>query len=152
MRRLRPTIIATVAAVATSLAVGVPAASATSSPDQQRQQAFTAASAEFGVPESVLLGVSYLESRWDANTGTPSVSAGFGPMHLTDVTAAPPGTEHDSGTDPRGDDARPVLHPVAAPGALDSASLHTVDLAAQLINVDAATLRADPVQNIRGGA
>jgi N-acetylmuramoyl-L-alanine amidase-like protein len=152
--RTRGTIIATVAAVTTSLAVGVPAASATPVPaDQQRQQAFTAAAAEFGVPESVLLGVSYLESRWDANAGTPSVSAGFGPMHLTDVTAAPPGTEHDAGTvDPRGDDARPELHPVAAPGVLDAPSLHTVDLAAQLTNVDAATLRSDPVQNIRGGA
>src|SRR2546421_8065443 len=74
-------------------------------------------------------------------------------MHLTDVIAAPPGTEHDAGTvDPRGDEARPELHPVAAPGALDTPSLHTVDLAARLINADAATLRTDPVRNIRGGA
>jgi hypothetical protein len=155
MARLsRLSTVAAVAAVTTSLAVGVPAASAAPTPaDQQRQQAFTAAAAEFGVPESVLLAVSYLESRWDANAGTPSVSAGFGPMHLTDVTAAPPGTEHDSGQgDPRGDEARPTLRPVAAPGALDSPALHTVDLAAQLTNVDAATLRSDPVQNIRGGA
>jgi hypothetical protein len=156
MPRLRRTIMAaatTLAAVTGSLAAGTPTAHAAPAPDQQRQQAFTAAAAEFGVPESVLLGVSYLESRWDANAGTPSVSAGFGPMHLTDVTAAPPGTEHDSGTvDPRGDDARPELHPVAAPGALDSPSLHTVDLAAQLINVDVATLRTDAAQNIRGGA
>lgn len=144
---------ATVAAVTASLAVSTQAANAAPAPDQARQQAFAAAAAEFGVPESVLLGVSYLESRWDANAGTPSVSAGFGPMHLTDVTAAPPSTEHDSGAgDPRGDDARPELHPVAAPGALDAADLHTVDLAAQLANVDAATLRTDPVQNIRGGA
>src|SRR5262249_39972782 len=83
----------------------------------------------------------------------PSVSAGFGPMHLTDVRAAPPGTEHDQGSvDPRGDDARPALQPVAAPGNLDASSLHTVDLAAQLTNVDIGTLRPDPTQNIRGGA
>jgi N-acetylmuramoyl-L-alanine amidase len=154
MHRLRPPLIlATVAALGISVVVGLPAATATSTPDQQRQQAFAAAAAEFGVPESVLLGVSYLESRWDVNAGTPSVSAGFGPMHLTDVTAAPPGTHHDHGTeDPRGDEARPGLHPVAAPGVLDSAGLHTLDLAAQLINVDPATVRTDPVQNIRGGA
>ena len=150
----RGAIVATVAALTTSLAAAMPAAAAAPVPaDQQRQQAFAAAAQEFGVPDSVLLAVSYLESRWDANAGTPSVSAGFGPMHLTDVTAAPPGTEHDQGgTDPRGDEARPALAPVAAPGNLDAASLHTVDLAAQLTAVDTATLRTDPAQNIRGGA
>ena len=50
-----------------------------------RQGDYAAAAAEFGVPESVLLAVSYLESRWDTNAGTPSTSGGFGPMHLTDA-------------------------------------------------------------------
>ncbi len=150
-RPTRTTVFAAVAAVATSLAVGMPADAAPA--DQQRQQAFAAAATEFGVPESVLLGVSYVESRWDFNAGTPSVSAGFGPMHLTDVAAAPPGSHHDDGTeDPRGDEARAELHPVAPPVEENSPALHTVDLAAQLTNTDPAVLRADPTQNIRGGA
>ncbi|MEU4230599.1 N-acetylmuramoyl-L-alanine amidase [Nonomuraea sp. NPDC026600] len=51
----------------------------------RRQEDFAAAAREFGVPESVLLGVSYLESRWDANAGAPSVAGGYGPMHLVDA-------------------------------------------------------------------
>jgi hypothetical protein len=153
-RPTRATGLVAVAAVVTSLAVGTPAATAAPTPaDQQRQQAFAAAASEFGVPASVLLGVSYVESRWDFNAGTPSVSAGFGPMHLTDVAAAPPGTHHDDGTeDARGDEARPALRPAATPVDQSAPSLHTVDLAARLTNTDPATLRTDPTQNIRGGA
>ncbi len=54
----------------------------------QLQSAFATAAADTHVPENVLLAVSYLESRWDANHGRPSVGAGYGPMHLTDVTPA----------------------------------------------------------------
>lgn len=98
-----------------------------------RQEAFARAAAAHAVPESVLLGVSYLESRWDANAGQPSTGAGYGPMHLTDAPR---------GDDLRGDPARP----------LDSAALRTVDLASRLTGIDAATLRTDPVRNIDGGA
>ena len=141
------------AAVTLSLAVAAPGAAADPGPaDAQRQQAFTSAAAEFGVPESVLLAVSFVESRWDFNAGTPSVSAGFGPMHLTDVAAAPPGTEHDQGLDPRGDEARPELHPQASPVDVNSPALRTLERAADLAHVDSAALRADPAKNIRGGA
>ncbi|MEU0512952.1 N-acetylmuramoyl-L-alanine amidase [Amycolatopsis sp. NPDC006125] len=120
------------------------AAAATTS---ARQRAFAAAAAEFGVPEPVLLGVSYLKSRWDSHGGAPSTGAGFGPMHLTDLRAiAAGGSHHDKGEDPRGDSARGELRPHT------SDALQTVDLAAGLTGVDAATLRTDPVQNIRGGA
>ncbi|HEU5108945.1 MAG TPA: N-acetylmuramoyl-L-alanine amidase, partial [Micromonosporaceae bacterium] len=153
-RPRRPaTAVLAVAILTTSLAAAVPATADPVAADAQRQQAFAAAAAEFGVPETVLLGVSFLQSRWDANAGTPSVSAGFGPMHLTDVTAAPPGTHHDDGAeDARGDEARPALRPQATPADLAAPALHTVDRAAELTGVDAGTLRADPTQNIRGGA
>jgi hypothetical protein len=151
--RRSTTALLTATAVAFSLAVAAPGAAADPGPaDAQRQHAFAAAAAEFGVPESVLLAVSFVESRWDFNAGTPSVSAGFGPMHLTDVAAAPPGTEHDHGADPRGDEARPELHPRPSPVDVDSPALRTLERAAELSRVDSAVLRADPTQNIRGGA
>ncbi|HEV2781438.1 MAG TPA: N-acetylmuramoyl-L-alanine amidase [Actinophytocola sp.] len=149
-RRLTSTL--TAAALITG-ALAAPAAADPVPADAQRQQAFAAAAAEFGVPESVLLALSYVESRWDYNAGTPSSTAGFGPMHLTDVAAAPPGGHHDDGTeDPRGDTARPELHPQAPPIDTSAPALRTAELAARLTNVDIATLRADPAQNIRGGA
>jgi N-acetyl-anhydromuramyl-L-alanine amidase AmpD len=123
----------------------------------QRQQAFDAAAAEYGVPVSVLLGVSYLQSRWDANAGMPSTTGGYGPMHLTD--AAPfldGGTHHNDGAeDPRGDETRPLRLETeglaGAPTELPE-SLHTVPTAAQVSGIDAHVLKSDPVQNIRGGA
>jgi len=49
------------------------------------QRAFAAASEQYHVPQSVLLAVSYLQSRWDTHAGAPSVTGGYGPMHLTDA-------------------------------------------------------------------
>ncbi|MEV4149083.1 N-acetylmuramoyl-L-alanine amidase [Amycolatopsis sp. NPDC049691] len=148
--RSLPRSAALIAAVTLTTALATPAQADTTS---QRQHDFTAAAKEFGVPENVLLGVSYLESRWDFNAGTPSTSAGYGPMHLTDVREAGVATtHHDEGTeDPRGDDARPALHPQAGP-ATPPQGLQTVDEAAQLTGQKAETLRTDPTQNIRGGA
>ncbi|MFC7650195.1 hypothetical protein ACFQX6_65060 [Streptosporangium lutulentum] len=75
-----------------------------------RQAAFAQAARTYGVPESVLLAVSYMESRWDGNDGLPSVSAGYGPMHLVDAGLEPGHHHHyGGGEDPRGDETRP--HP-----------------------------------------
>src|SRR5215213_1532993 len=103
------------------------------------QAAFTAAAREFGVPERVLLAVSYNLSRWDTHAGAPSVAGGYGPMHLIHVDRIP-------NFNARGDDAPPR---VAMPNA---AALHTLDDAAALLGLDADLLRRDPAQNIRGGA
>ncbi|MYS08414.1 N-acetylmuramoyl-L-alanine amidase, partial [Streptomyces sp. SID6041] len=67
---------------------------------------------------SVLLAVSYLQSRWDAHGGAPSVTGGYGPMHLTDavtaLTEAPP--HHSEGTeDARGDSSRAARTGAGAP-------------------------------------
>ncbi|MFI6707941.1 N-acetylmuramoyl-L-alanine amidase [Nonomuraea sp. NPDC050478] len=91
-----------------------------------RQDDFASAAREYGVPVSVLLGVSYLQSRWDAHAGEPSTAGGYGPMHLLDPAlitgagprsggrphgplprAAAPGHQHG---DARGDAARPRPH------------------------------------------
>jgi hypothetical protein len=138
--------------IAACLVGGMTTASAEDKP-ADRQQDYAAAAAEFGVPESVLLGVSYLESRWDTNGGSPSTAAGYGPMHLTDVVAANShGSHFDGAEDPRGDSARPVLHPRAGEADLSAPNLHTAAAAARLIGVDERALRTDPAQNIRGGA
>ncbi|MGZ0236348.1 N-acetylmuramoyl-L-alanine amidase, partial [Streptomyces sp. CPS1] len=90
-----------------------PAQSAPDSAPDRLQSAFAAASTEYHVPQSVLLAVSYLQSRWDSHGGAPSVSGGYGPMHLTDARTAIATTEHfaDGTEDARGDDARPALAP-----------------------------------------
>ncbi|MGK5628870.1 N-acetylmuramoyl-L-alanine amidase [Streptomyces sp. URMC 123] len=120
------------------------------------QQAFTAAAAEYGVPSGLLLAVSYLQSRWDTHGGAPSVTGGYGPMHLTDTrTALREAPHHSHGTeDPRGDEARPapaVHRRLPEPGELPE-RLRTVERAAALTGLSADALRRDPVANIRGGA
>ncbi|MET9242394.1 N-acetylmuramoyl-L-alanine amidase [Nonomuraea sp. NPDC003709] len=137
-----------------------------------RQAEFAAAAREFGVPESVLLGVSYLESRWDANGGSPSTAGGYGPMHLVDafpadtlspLSAAAPSTGGghawpigDALGDARGDDSRPLPRTFAEapPASALSAALPPATLpeAGRLIGADLARLRSDPAANIRGGA
>ncbi|MEV5999160.1 N-acetylmuramoyl-L-alanine amidase [Streptomyces griseomycini] len=146
--------------VLAAVAVTLPLLGAAPSPSPpgtaRLQQAFAAAAAEYHVPQSVLLGVSYLQSRWDAHAGAPSVTGGYGPMHLTDArTALAAAGHHDEGTeDPRGDDARPSLRPEARSpraGALP-ARLTTLPRAARLTGLSPERLREDPAANVAGGA
>ncbi|MFI6906226.1 N-acetylmuramoyl-L-alanine amidase [Nonomuraea sp. NPDC050394] len=133
--------------------LNIPAAHADEPAD--RQQAFAAAAKEFQVPASVLLGVSYLESRWDANAGRPSSDAGFGPMHLTDAAAYTGSNHHEEGEeDPRGDDSRPLPPREETPPAPAEIpeSLRTMEKAAELTGESHEKLRTDPAANIRGGA
>jgi N-acetyl-anhydromuramyl-L-alanine amidase AmpD len=121
------------------------------------QQAFAAAAAEYQVPQSVLLGVSYLQSRWDAHAGAPSVSGGYGPMHLTDARTALAGAplHHGEGTeDARGDSARTPLHPEAKVPEISELPdrLTTLSRAAGLTGLPAERLRTDPAANVAGGA
>ncbi|MEU4580384.1 N-acetylmuramoyl-L-alanine amidase, partial [Nonomuraea sp. NPDC023979] len=120
-----------------------------------RQANFAAAARAYGVPESVLLGVSYLQSRWDAHGGAPSTAGGYGPMHLLDPAAARPGPGHTH-ADRRGDPARPLaqapVHHEDAGEASASAAGATLAEAGRLTGVSAERLRSDPAANIRGGA
>ncbi|WP_153815210.1 N-acetylmuramoyl-L-alanine amidase [Streptomyces sp. SUK 48] len=133
-----------------------PAQSAPGSSPDRLQSAFASASAEYHVPQSVLLAVSYLQSRWDYHGGAPSVSGGYGPMHLTDARTAIAATEHfaDGTEDARGDSSRPALHPEAKVPAESAipARLKTLPRAAGLTGIPAAKLRTDPAANIVGGA
>ncbi|MET8985473.1 peptidoglycan recognition family protein [Nonomuraea wenchangensis] len=131
-----------------------PTAQAQTQDAADRQGAFAAAAAEYQVPESVLLGVSYLESRWDAHAGRPSSDAGFGPMHLTDAAAYTGSNHHDAGEeDARGDDARPLPAPAERPAPTEiPARLRTMERAAALTGESHERLRTDDAANIRGGA
>lgn len=122
-----------------------PAAGLEAATAPTRQAAFTAAAKRYKVPVGVLLGVSYLESRWDANEGLPSTSGGYGPMHLTQVaTASGRGVEQGGG-----DDSGTAAAPKTAAASSDP---QTLPEAAKLTGVDAAKLRTDPAANIAGGA
>ncbi|WP_327666501.1 MULTISPECIES: N-acetylmuramoyl-L-alanine amidase [unclassified Streptomyces] len=120
------------------------------------QGAFASASAKYHVPQSVLLGVSYLQSRWDTHKGAPSVSGGYGPMHLTDArTALATASHHSEGReDARGDSARAALHPdTRVPENSElPARLRTLPKAAGLTGLSAGRLRTDPAANVAGGA
>jgi hypothetical protein len=138
----RPKILAALAAVALPVALtGVssedpPAlASTVSTPaPSAAASAFSAAAAQYGVPESVLLAVSYAESRWDDHAGAQSTSGGFGPMHLTAPGAARAVDLADEQKVARAD------------------SLRTLYKAAELTGLDPVALRKDTVANIHGGA
>ncbi|WP_055566382.1 N-acetylmuramoyl-L-alanine amidase [Streptomyces atriruber] len=123
---------------------------------ERLQGAFAAAADEYRVPQSVLLGVAYLQSRWDAHGGAASVTGGYGPMHLTDArTALASAPHHSEGTeDPRGDTARPAPPPkTAVPDESGlPARLRTLPRAAELSGRSADELRTDPAANVEGGA
>ncbi|MEV0964295.1 N-acetylmuramoyl-L-alanine amidase [Streptomyces sp. NPDC049910] len=147
-----------VAALLLTLAsVGPSATAEQSAPSGGLQRAFADAAAEYRVPQNVLLGVSYLQSRWDGHGGAPSVTGGYGPMHLTDAaTALAEAPHHSHGTeDPRGDAARAPRtgggHSLGERAPLP-ARLRTLERAADLTGIPAERLRTDPAANIRGGA
>ncbi|MGW7025472.1 N-acetylmuramoyl-L-alanine amidase [Streptomyces decoyicus] len=158
---LRRSATAVAAAVLLLPLSGAPSAHAGPPRTDELQRAFTDAAARFHVPRSVLLGVAYLESRWDAHGGAPSVSGGYGPMHLTDartaLARAPEFSEGDE--DARGDGARPRKN-VPAGGASKRAvvpaelpaRLRTLTTAATLAGLPAERLRTDPAANVLGGA
>ncbi|MGC0333857.1 hypothetical protein RKD23_006847 [Streptomyces sp. SAI-170] len=141
------------AALLLPLLAAVPESSAA---DGGLQQAFATAAAEYHVPQSVLLGVSYLQSRWDTHGGAPSVTGGYGPMHLTDArTALAEAPHHSEGTeDARGDEARgPLLPEADLPEPAEfPARLRTLPRAADLTGLSPETLRTDPAANVAGGA
>ena len=104
------------------------------------QAAFSAAAKEFGVPESILLSVSYNQSRWEQHGGAPSTTGGYGVMHLVDIGTAPV-------FDAKGEDT-----PRVGQAAATDPSLHTLDTAAKLLSLSPEALKQDAAQNIRGGA
>ncbi|MER5406463.1 N-acetylmuramoyl-L-alanine amidase [Streptomyces sp. NPDC002769] len=140
------------AALLIPLLTGAPACGGPA-PDPKLQNVFTDAADEYHVPRSVLMGVSYLQSRWDSRPGTPSVAGGYGPMHLVDTRQAkapakPPNGKAEAPAIAAGPSAAP---PVNSPGSRPE---QPADLrrAAVLIGAPAGQLRTDAAANVRGGA
>ena len=137
----RPKILAALAAVALAITVtgvssgGPPAAaSPPPGPEAVAASAYSAAAAKYGVPESVLLAVSYAESRWDDHQGASSSSGGYGPMHLTAV------------------DPSRIVDLSGKQKVAKVSSLRTLYKASQLTGLDPVALRNDVTANIEGGA
>jgi N-acetyl-anhydromuramyl-L-alanine amidase AmpD len=116
-----------------------------------RQAVFDRAAERSGVPASVLLGVSFMESRWDDHDGAPSTSAGYGPMHLT----SPKGIEeapHDHAMGKGDGGTEPPARLEATRERIGKDALSTLAKAAQLTDVSERRLQDDAVANVCGGA
>jgi len=160
--KLRIPLAVTAAAAATATGFALfasasttPAAASAGSDALQRQ--FAAAAAEFHVPQSVLLALSYQETRWESHQGQPSTTGNYNVMGLTQVDPAAVAKAIANGPGPevngRGDDARAKSAPAPAPAEVkDGPALHTLDAAAKLIHRPADDLKSDTAQSIRGGA
>ncbi|MHA6760693.1 N-acetylmuramoyl-L-alanine amidase [Streptacidiphilus sp. PAMC 29251] len=137
------------------------------------QADFTAAAAEFQVPVSVLLAVSYQETLWESHQGEPSVTGNYNVMGLTSVNPADlnPVTTAEKKADlagAAGDPAQIAKKSTASAAAASAAAaqqlaqfetvdttapaLHTLDAAAALIKQPDSTLRGQMKQSVRGGA
>jgi len=152
--RQRRIAVAVVIALALLVSSGIAGARgqrhAPTAPPSPRQQQFTAAAHEFGVPEPLLLALSYALTRWEAGAGQPDAAGGFGPMHLTfadgrSYAANVVSTARGALTD--------VLNLDAIARAIDAdPARHTLEAAATLVHVPPGQVSRDPRQNIRAGA
>ena len=104
-----------------------------------RMALMRAAAREFRVPVGLLLAISYNQTRWERQGGSPSIDAGYGLMNLT--TGSFP-AEYG-----RGNPAQPSPRAVAPARARD-----TLGAAARLLHVPAVALKNSERQNIRGAA
>ena len=125
------------------------------------QSDFASAAAEFHVPVSVLLAVSYQETLWESHDGQPSSTGNYNVMGLTEVDSS--NVARLSAADKLGDlnaagDGRQHPAPSAAELAtidtvdMNAPALHTLDAAAALIKEPDVQLRISMKQSVRGGA
>ncbi|MCX4860847.1 N-acetylmuramoyl-L-alanine amidase [Streptomyces canus] len=159
-----------VAGVVATTALGAggdQAATATASsgrPSHSLQADFKSAAAEFHVPTSVLMAVSYQMTLWESHHGRPSVTGNYNVMALTSVSATDlkPGRDSEAETPGYGDDPRALRHHSAKAGPSTPSetppsqrvtqAMRTLDIAAPMVNASQASLRTSTRQNIRGAA
>lgn len=131
--------------VAAALAGQSLATAAVDKADSSRAALFSAAAKEFGVPEKVLLAISYNESRWTPHEG-PSNNNGYGLMNLRASTTDKAETSH-ADSQGHGKPGR-----TAKPDVKIKGSRFAFDDAAKTLKVPANNLKNDDRQNIRGAA
>ncbi|MFF3321890.1 N-acetylmuramoyl-L-alanine amidase, partial [Streptomyces sp. NPDC002889] len=130
----------------------------------QLQAEFDAAAREFDVPRSVLMAVSYRQTRWETHDGLPSTTGAYNVMGLTQVD--PEDVEEEdrqerlSHLNRSGDpsveknfDAERALRMLPKEEVdTDDPRLHTLDRAAELIDSPQESVKDDSGQSIRAGA
>ncbi|MFE6976602.1 N-acetylmuramoyl-L-alanine amidase [Streptomyces sp. NPDC057682] len=128
------------------------------------QKQFADAASEFDVPQSVLMAVSYRQTRWESHDGEPSTSGAYNVMGLTSVSPEdveqPDDKERLAHMNMSGRpeiektfDAAKALRSLPKK-TVDTSDprLHTLDEAADLIDTDAESVRNDAEDSIRAGA
>ncbi|MER8230541.1 N-acetylmuramoyl-L-alanine amidase [Streptomyces sp. NPDC094049] len=125
---------------------------------------FANAAREFDVPQSVLMAVSYQQTRWESHDGEPSTTGAYNVMGLTKVD---PGDVAQKVTDEQIDhfngSGRPEIEKKfdrelvrrileKAVVDTDDPRLHTLDRGAELIGSSTETVRNDTEASIRAGA
>ncbi|MEU6479386.1 N-acetylmuramoyl-L-alanine amidase [Streptomyces sp. NPDC047017] len=142
-------------------------------PSHALQAEFRSAAAEFQVPSSVLMAVSYQMTLWESHQGRPSVTGNYNVMGLTSVSAAdlkpapgggaPEGDGYGEGGGPRSHPSAATnsgaagAHGAARNGASASSTaitpaMRTLDTAASAIHSSPASLRSSMRQSVRGAA
>ncbi|MFR9795530.1 N-acetylmuramoyl-L-alanine amidase [Streptomyces sp. MS06] len=172
--------VATAAAIATtagSLALAAPGFLGSDdtknpvAPGARLQSEFAKAAAEFDVPQSVLMAVSYRQTRWEDHDGLPSTTGAYNVMGLTDVDKSDLVSSKGGKADERaqlldrmnrsGDpaiekhfDADKALQHQPEKKAVDTSDprLHTLDKAADLIGASSKKVRKSTRDSIRAGA
>ncbi|MEU2544820.1 N-acetylmuramoyl-L-alanine amidase [Streptomyces roseolus] len=132
--------------------------------DPSLQQQFAAAAEEFDVPQSVLMAVSYRQTRWESHDGLPSTTGAYNVMGLTDVDAEdveqPSDEERLAHLNASGKaEIEKTFDKAKALAALpeetvdtDDPRLHTLDKAAGLIGSSTEAVQNDTNASIRAGA
>ncbi|MFE5912884.1 N-acetylmuramoyl-L-alanine amidase [Streptomyces wedmorensis] len=136
----------------------------TSGGDVSLQSQFANAAREFDVPQSVLMAVSYRQTRWESHDGLPSTTGAYNVMGLTKVD--PEDVEQDTDEqlldlmnrsgDPRIEkkfDKNKALAALPEKKVdTDNPALHTLDKAAELIDGSTDSVQKDSAASIRAGA
>ncbi|MFD3663792.1 N-acetylmuramoyl-L-alanine amidase [Streptomyces sp. NPDC058659] len=132
--------------------------------DVSLQSQFANAAREFDVPQSVLMAVSYNQTRWESHDGEPSVTGAYNVMGLTKVDpedvpqqVTDEQIEHFNGSGKEEfeknfdrEKVRSILEKALVD--TDDPKLHTLDKAAELIDSSTEAVQNDTNASIRAGA
>ncbi|MFH9721669.1 N-acetylmuramoyl-L-alanine amidase [Streptomyces sp. NPDC017254] len=132
--------------------------------DPSLQTQFANAAREFDVPQSVLMAVSYQQTRWESHDGEPSTTGAYNVMGLTKVDPEDVATKvTDEQIDHFNGSGRPEIEKTFDRAMVrsilekalvdtDDPRLHTLDKGAELIDSSSEAVQNDSAASIRAGA